>query len=369
MLTAEFLDSLPDQIVSLYTEYETSIILDIVRRIAKLDFATSTAAWQVQRLTESGKLYTQILEELSKLTGKSEIELRRIFKNAGVKALKFDDAIYLKAGLAPLPLNLSPEMSEVLAAGLRKTGNIMRNLTMTTALSGQEAFINATDLAYMQISSGSLDYDSAIRQAVKKVAYDGVSVINYASGAHDQLDVATRRTVLTGVSQTTGELQIKRADEMGSDLVQTSAHIGARPTHEVWQGQVFSRSGTNPKYPDFVESTGYGTGPGLGGWNCRHSFFPFFEGISEPAYTNATLDDYEHKTVLYNGIEMSVYEATQYQRGIERKIRYWKRQTAVVNLTKQDNLEETQKVKHYQARMRDFIRQTKLDRQPVRELI
>lgn len=272
MLTSNQLDAFTQPIIDLFEEYAQTVINDIARRLAGLHFAS--AAWQVQRLSESGKLYESILAELETITGLSEAELRKIFRKAGVKAMAFDDAIYKKAGLDPLPLNLSPAMAQTLAAGLAKTQGVMRNLTMTTALTGQEAFISAADLAYMQITTGAFDYNTAIRQAVKQVAADGVSVINYANGRRDQLDVAMRRTVLTGMNQTAGELQMRRADEMGQDLVQTSAHIGARNkgsgpmNHESWQGRIFSRSSKPGKYPDFVAETGYGTGPGLCGWNC-----------------------------------------------------------------------------------------------------
>ena len=179
--------------------------------------------------------------------------------------------------------------------------------------------------------------------------------------------MAVRRTVLTGVSQTTGNLQTARADEMGVDLVQTSAHVGARPDHQVWQGKVFSRSGASKTYPAFVLSTGYGTGAGLCGWNCRHSFYPFFEGISENAYKQAELDSYAGKTVTYNGKQIPMYDATQIQRGIERKIRLWKRKEGALDAGGFDNDAETAKVKEWQAKMRDFIKQTGLQRQSVRE--
>ena len=90
--------------------------------------------------------------------------------------------------------------------------------------------------------------------------------------------LAVRRAVVTGVNATALKLQETLMDEMGCDLVETSAHAGARPSHAVWQGKIFGRSGTHPKYPSLVEGTGYGTGEGLGGWNCRHSIMPFFEG-------------------------------------------------------------------------------------------
>ena len=239
MLTADYLDVLPEPILALYREYEDSVIQDIARRIAKLGKITNASAWQVQRLTESGALYEAILTRLAELTGKSERELRATFTRAGVKALRFDDSIYRAAGLNPLPLNLSPAMAEVLRAGLAKTNGIMRNLTQTTAIAGQRAFEQAADLAYMQITSGAFDYNTVIKSAVRKVAEDGLSVIHYASGRVDKLDVAMRRCVLTGVSQTCAELQLTRAREMGCALVQVSAHIGARPSHEEWQGKIF----------------------------------------------------------------------------------------------------------------------------------
>jgi hypothetical protein len=373
MLTSDQLDSLTEPIVNLYTEYESTIINDIARRLSKMSI--DSAAWQMQRLTESGSVYKNAIKELAKLTGKSEEELLNTFQKAGVKAINFDDKIYKAAGMKPLPLNLSPAMLQALMAGLKKTKGILSNLTMTTAINAQNSFIKAADMAYMQVSTGAMSYDQAIRAAIKKSASEGLSTIDYLSGHVDKLDVAMRRTVLTGVSQTSGELQTTRAEEMGVDLVQTSAHIGARnkgtgpANHESWQGRIFSRSGKHSKYPDFVTVTGYGTGEGLCGWNCRHSFYPFFEGISENAYSQEDRKSIANKKVNLGGDKVSVYDATQYQRAIERKIRFWKRQADALEAAKLTKFTEIAKVKEWQARMREFIKQTKLDRQPVREII
>jgi len=366
MLLADELDALVDPIVALYEQYTQSVINDIARRLAGMDM-TATAAWQMQRLTESGLVYENALDELARITGRSKKVLLEAFEKAGVQSLAFDDAIYTEAGLNPLPLNLSPAMARALAAGLNKTQGIISNLTMTTASSGQEAFIRAADLAYMQVANGAMSYDQAIRAGIRQVARDGLSVISYPTGRADQLDVAMRRTVLTGVSQTTGVMQIERMNEMGVDLVQTSAHIGARPAHQAWQGRIFSRSGRDKRYPDFVSETGYGTGPGLMGWNCRHSFYPFFDGISKNAYKKRELESYANAVKTYQGKEISVYDATQIQRGIERKIRFWKRQAYALDAAGLENAKEIAKIRLYQANMRSFIRQTGLSRQYVRE--
>lgn len=374
MLTADYLDVLPNTMVRLYSEYELSIIKDIARRLSKLDFAT--AAWQVQRLSEAGGLYKDIIKKISRLTGISQQELRRLFKAAGVRTMKFDDAVYIKAGLKPIPLNMSPAMAQVLAAGLEKTNGILYNLTMTTANTAQAAFIRAADLAYYQVSTGAMSYTEAINAAIKSISSEGIKMINYETGKADQIDVAVRRTVLTGVAQTAGKLQMKRADEMGIDLLETSAHAGARnrgevpENHELWQGRVFTRGldPANKDYPNFYDVTGYGTATGLMGINCRHSFYPFFKGISQRAYTDQQLKEL-NKTVTYNGQELSQYEASQVQRGIERKIRHWKRQAGALEAAGLDATKENAKVKQWQARMRDFTKQTGLDRERERERV
>lgn len=375
MLTSDQFDTLSEPLTALYSEYETSVINDIARRLAKMGKVTSASAWQMQRLIESGKTYENALKELAKTTGISEDVLKETFAKAGVHSLKFDDAIYKAAGLKPLPLNLSRAMQSVLLAGLEKTGGVVKNLTLTTAISAQQAFINSADLAYMQVSSGAMSYDQAIRQAIKSVAASGLSTIDYATGHKDHFDVAMRRTVLTGVAQTTGKLQESRAAEMGVDLIQVSAHAGARnkgvgpANHASWQGKIYSRVGSTKRYPNFAEVTGYGTGEGLGGWNCRHSFYPFFPGISENAYKRAELETMAKKTVTYKGNEIPMYDATQAQREIERKIRFWKRQAGALEAAGIDATDENNRVKLFQLQMRNFVKETGLDRQRVREQV
>lgn len=100
---------------------------------------------------------------------------------------------------------------------------------------------------------------------------------------------------------------------MGGNLVETTSHMGARPEHALWQGQVFWRKKKYKNYRNFEQATGYGTGAGLGGWNCRHSFYPFFEEISSQAFKKYRLGENE-----------GFYELTQQQqRYNERKIREW----------------------------------------------
>ena len=174
--------------------------------------------------------------------------------------------------------------------------------------------------------------------------------------------------VVTGVNQTALRLQDTLADEMDSDLVETTAHSGARPSHAKWQGKVFSRSGKSGKYPDFRKETGYGTGPGLGGWNCRHSFHPYFDGMVR-TYGAEELKQMEAKTITYNWEKLTEYEASQRQRYIERQIRRWKREQQAMEAAGKPQEEAKAKLKHWRALQSDFVEQTGLKRQYDRERV
>ena len=301
----------------------------------------------------------EILARLKTLTGRADRELRQLMQEAGGVALKSDDAVYRRQGMNPPPVSASEDLQKILQAGYEKTSGTFRNLTLTTARTAAHQFEQALDRAYMQITLGGMDYNTAIRSTIKQLSAEGVWAIRYPTGRTDTIEVAVRRAVVTGVNQTALRLQDARADEMGADLVEVSAHAGARPSHAQWQGGIYSRSGKSRKYPDFVKTTGYGTGAGLGGWNCSHSFRPWFEGMSR-TYDKALLKEYQAKDYEYNGVKMTEYEALQEQRRIERSIRRWKREQNALQAAGLDSSEASAKITEWNRRQKDFLEQTGL---------
>lgn len=348
MLTPRYLESAPDAMVDLYSEVEADILADMARRIARYDFFIPAAEHQLRVLEEMGAEQTYILRRLAELTGRSEAELRQLFEVSGGKALVSDQADYRRAGLHPPALNTSQELQQVLSAGLRQTQGLFTNLTRTTALDSGERFRAVLDRAWLQVSTGGFDANTAIRNAIKELTRQGLTTVDYASGRTMSVEAAVRMNVVTGVNQTALRLQDTLADEMDSDLVETTAHSGARPSHARWQGQVFSRSGKSKKYPDFRRATGYGTGPGLGGWNCRHSFHPYFDGMAR-TYGAKELKKLEAKSITYNGEKLTEYEASQRQRYIERQIRRWKREQQAMKSAGQPQEEAKAKLKEMNA--------------------
>lgn len=367
MLKPEYLDALPESLIELYSRVERDILADMARRISQYNHWIPAVEHQRQKLREMGLSQKHIVRILSQISGKSQGEIKRLMQQACDKALETDRGYYRQYGF-DAPSAKSAEMKAILNAGLKSTNQLFKNLTKTTASAGQTQFVNALDKAWLQINSGAFDYNTAIRNAIKDIARQGLQAVRYPSGHADTLEVAVRRAVVTGVNQTAAQMQWQLADELGCDLVETTAHAGARPEHAVWQGQIFSRSGKHPKYPDFISSTGYGTGAGLCGWNCRHSFNPYVEG-SPRAYSDKLLEEYNAKRYTYNGKKLTEYEASQMQRYNERQIRRWKRENAAMEAAGLDTTESTAKIRSWQERQQDFIRRTGLKRQADREQI
>lgn len=381
MLSPDYLQHVADEAVELYSKLEERIIKDIARRIIGAGTMTESARWQIKVSQESGKLYDEIIDVIAENEKTSRELIQQIFEDASIESLNFDDEIYKAAGLNPIPIKQSKTMLNILTNTLKQTNSELYNLTKTTADSSQEKFLQACDNAYMDVISGAFDYNTAIFNAVEEISKSGVEII-YPSGRKDKVDVAVRRNIMTSISQTTGEMQIARMDEMECDLVEVSAHAGARPSHALWQGQVYSKSGTSKKYPDFVSCTGYGTITGLKGINCRHDFYPFFEGLSKRAYTDEEIEKINNETVTYNNEKINKYDATQMQRKMERAIRQNKREIAgyegiILEGKDEELIEEArsrlnskkQELKQNQETLKDFISQTGLARDRARERI
>ncbi|HAJ96112.1 MAG TPA: phage capsid protein, partial [Ruminococcus sp.] len=323
MLTPSQYDAIADQIVDLYSKLNESIVEDIARRIMKTGTISESARWQLKQLQESGMLYDDVIAEISKINYQSQQEIQNLFRNAGIESVRNDNIFYKPTGNQVL--RLSDSALQVLNAGYQKCAGNLQNLTLTTANNAQQLYLDACNLAYLQVTSGAMDYGTAIRKAVQTASQQG-SMVSYPSGHRDQLDVAVRRAVLTGVGQTVRQISVINANDMGCDLMEITAHAGARPSHAHWQGQIVSLSGRRGYLT--VRDIGYGDADGFGGINCRHDWYPFFEGISQRTYSPERLQELENHRIQIGDKSYTDYEVSQMQRRLERDIREKKRLVA-----------------------------------------
>ena len=362
MLPPSYLDAMPDAFVQLAQQVEDEILQDVARRIGKMGTLTETADWQLWRYQQTEAVRENVVKLLAKYSGKSEATIRRLLKEAATEAMEREDAIYYHYNLEPTPFEESAALNNLLNAGARQTCGTWRNLTATTANTVSGAFERTLDVAWGKVATGAFDYKTAVKQAVDSLA-DEMPEITYPSGHADSLEVAARRAVLTGVNQTAGKLQEARMDEMNVEFVETSAHGGARPSHAEWQGRRFHRGGAvdylGKHYPDFEQATGYGTGAGLCGWNCRHTFFAVFPELGDPpTWTEESLQELNARNIEYNGKLYTQYEVNQMQRARERNVRKWKKRYLAESAAGSDTTDSAVRLKAARQSLSEFAKAT-----------
>jgi hypothetical protein len=337
--TPEIIDALPEELADLYRNLEDTLLIEICSRLKAKDQFNEVTVQDIRALRSHGIPLEDIEKAIRKATGISEKKLKELLDDVVERNQKYYTDIIDLAHLTQPETLLSIEDTWAI---YEQTRQEMRNITRSmgflvdggrTMLPAAKAYQWALDNAEMQVQSGAISYNQAIRSAVRQLAQSGLKIVDYESGHRDQIDVAARRAVMTGVSQLCAKYTEQSADYLNTPYFEVSAHAGARDkpgkspwsSHKAWQGRVYSiRAGGI--YPNIYDVCGLGAVDGLEGANCRHRRYPWVEGIMERTYTDeqlAHIDDGLGCT--YDGKSYTAYEATQMQRRLERQIRAVKR--------------------------------------------
>ena len=316
----EIVETLYPTIDTLNAWITKDLIARIMARMGRGEklFLSASDDWQLQVYQAGGGHLEAVQREIARWTKLTDAEIARVFEDAGIKALAYDSEFYISHGLEGLSLTQSEGMLRLLEDTYERTTGTIHNFTRTTAKASQQRLIRVLDEAHFKVMSGAASYDQAVYEAVNGIASEQVRV-KYPTGHEDTIETAVLRAVRTGVAQASGEMAIRGMIERDWDVILVSAHMGARygdggenpSNHFWWQGKFYSRTGRTPDLPLFYESTGYGTGEGLSGWNCKHNFGP--GDLRHNPYKS--YDAEENK---------KAYDLSQEQRKMERGIRHTK---------------------------------------------
>lgn len=340
--TPELLDALPEELAELYRGLEITLLDGICSRLKTADQLNEVTVQHIRALRAHGVGLDEIKKAIREQAGVSERKLNELISDVVARNQSYYTELIDFAGLT---------QPEFIVAGAeidairRQTRSELRNITRSmafvvdngrTALQPTEAFQWALDNAALQVQSGTTGYNQAISSAVRQLADSGLRTVAYESGRKDQIDVAVRRSIMSGVSQLCDKFTQQSAEYLGTHYFEVSAHSGARDkpgpspwsSHKEWQGKVYSDR-TGDIYPSIYAVCGLGEVDGLEGANCRHRRFPWVEGVSERTYTDeqlARIDDGHDAD--YDGKHYSAYEASQMQRRVENTMRKLKRRQA-----------------------------------------
>lgn len=336
------LDALPEELAELFRALELVLLDEICSQLNAADELNEVTVQAIRALRSRGIDLKEIEKAILETSGIRKTKLDKLLDDVVERNQKYyTELIDLAHITQPETLVDAAEVAAIRA----QTLDTFRNLTASmgflvdagrTMLPPAKAYQWALDNATMQIQSGAINYNQAIKTAVKQLADSGLKVVDYESGHRDQIDVAARRAVMTGVSQICAKYTEQSAEYLETPYFEVSAHSGARDkpgpspwsSHKEWQGRVYSVQ-SGDIYPSIYEVCGLGAVDGLEGANCRHRRFPWVEGVSERTYTDEQLEHIDDGLgCTYDGKTYTAYEATQMQRRVEREIRKLKREKA-----------------------------------------
>lgn len=362
----EYKNRMANKIAAHYVELEERIIQDIVRRIVKTGEVTSTADWQINRLKIIGYSSEDIEKMLKTTLNKSYPEMFELYDKVINWEYVRNKDLYEQVNAEYIPFeknkHLNQAINGIAQQSLEDLENITRSLGFYLDINGKktmtplsQVYTEHLDRACFDIVSGAFDYNSVLRRTVTQLTNSGLRTIDYASGWHNRVDVAARRAVMTGLNQITGKITDYNAKKLGTEYFEVAWHAGARPTHAVWQGKVWTKE-------QLVSVCGLGTVTGLLGANCYHEYYPFFPGISERNWTDQWLEEKnqeENKPKEFQGKEYTVYEAKQRQRQMETAMRAQREKVRALQKGKADQDEILAHKMKYQGQLNEYARFSK----------
>lgn len=368
MFTPTEIEALPSAMEQLYRSLQLNIMSDLTKRLkANGEEITSAADWQINRLYELGVSKDEIDSLIQSTLNVSDDEIDRIYDEVVQSGYARNEKLYAGKGKEYIPYAENKQLQQLVKAVKNQTKSEYRNITGSLGFAVRNAdntlsftpladfYQRTLDNGLMQIASGAVDYNTVLKKAVKAMTDSGLRIVDYASGWSNRVDVAARRALMTGFNQVVAKVNEDNAEQLGTEYFEVSYHRGARPTHQVWQGRVYSKK-------ELETVCGLGTVTGLCGANCYHSYSPFIKGIDTPTYSEEELDrmnEEENTQKEYNGKQYTAYEAQQRQRRLETAMRADRQQ---IELLTQDGADDDTitgaKVRYFQ-RQDEYVKFSK----------
>ncbi len=380
--TPELLDALPEELAELFRGLEDTLLAEICSRLKLRDELNEVTVQDIRALRSHGIDLKEIKKAIHETSGISKTKLDKLLGDVVARNQQYyTDMIDLAHITQPETLVDAVEVAAIRTQTLDTFHNLTASMGFLvdagrTMLPPAKAYQWALDSAALQMQSGAINYNQAIKMAVKELADSGLKVVDYKSGHLNHIDVAVRRAVMTGVSQICAKYTEQSAEYLDTPYFEVSAHVGARDkpgpspwsSHKNWQGRVYSvRAGDI--YPSIYDVCGLGAVDGLEGANCRHRRFPWVEGVSDRTYTDEQLEHIDDgHGCKFDGKKYTAYEATQMQRRIERTVRKLKREKAAYKAAglHEDETAVNIRLRRLNAKYKAFSAEAGLPEQPER---
>lgn len=368
------IEALAQPVADAYAACTDDLLVNIAGRFNVNDLTLGSGEWRFKMLAQMGQLTQENIEIIAKHTGQNTKTVRDAIEQAAYTALDSVEPALKQAAKAGLlsgatSLPMSPRVQRVVENFQRQAVDKM-NLVNTTMLESslKEYQIGVNDVfataqqtmnqAAAQTVLGTTDRHTAVRQAITKMARDGITGFYDKAGRRWSPEAYVNMDIGTTMHNTYVQSAMARNTDYGNDLVYAGIKQISRPLCYPWQGKVISMNGNSGMTTDLndnpiriypVGETTYGEPAGLWGINCGHSCNVFIPALS--VIRGEVPDKKENDRE---------YATTQAQRQLERNVRYAKRDAAMAKATgdKEAFEQAAAKVRRTEKDLRDFYDNT-----------
>ena len=389
------INRLMQPIVDRQTNINTYILTKIADRINKIGKISASDAYQLTRMRDIGADVREINAQLATLTGLQVVDIRRLIRNVA-------EAVYLEAKpfydyrhKAFIPFSKNTYMQREVEAIARQTAGTYRNLANSQAFMLRDranperliptplskAYQDIVDEAIQSVQMGVVDYNTAMRRTMKQLSESGFRAVSYNTETGrvytQRMDSAVRRNILSGTREVNQQVWLLTGEEFDADGVEVSAHPAPAPDHAEMQGHQYTNANfekmqSNQAFEDVQKRRYKPFKRQVTTLNCYHLARPIIIGVFKQTYSDEQLKNILKKNeegyTDKRGKHYAMYECTQIQRKIERKIRQAKDGQITARASGDDALaqEYQAKINRYTKEYNAFSEACGLSRKPER---
>lgn len=346
MINEELQEKLLNVFDKRFQDYNTKVLEELGNVIKQFKDLTPSQAYSLAQQLKYNTTVKEMLDELSKITGLSIKDLKKILEKVAKENLGFADVYYKARDLKTPIYEDNKALQRLVKSIYRTSSNELKNISKTTGfkllddygndllLDIDKTYKEVIDRCVVAISQGKESYNQMMRDTLKQLARSGVRQIEFESGYSRRLDTSIRMNVLDSIRMVSNESQFIFGNEFKSDGVEISVHQNPAQDHKEVQGRQFS----NKEFANFqndkraVDYTGKVFEPEFEGhdrrsiseYNCYHYIFSIILGVSKPLFSEEQLkkiNEGNEKGFEFEGKHYTMYEGTQLQRRIETAIR------------------------------------------------
>lgn len=328
------LDAVLERFYQRFNRYNTKVLKTLGEAIKQFDGLTPSQAHKLAQELRYNTEIDQLLNELSRLSGKSVQEIDELLDKVAKENVGFAEAYYEVKGKDFIPYEDNLQLKRYVETIKKETYGTFKNLSKTTNIGFtfkdkndrtifkpmKKVYRDLIDEAVYNVTSGVSDYQSAMRSTIRQLADSGIKVHEasntYESGYNRRIDSSVRQNVLEGIRRVNIGVQERVGEELGADGVEVSHHMDCAPDHYEIDGQQFTKK-------EFERINSNLDRP-VGQYNCRHFVFSIILGVSRPNYMKKQLArdrERNEKGFDYEGKHYTNYEMSQAMRKIETSIR------------------------------------------------